>query len=43
MRAEVAGRSGVWCVSPTSTLLLVVKDPSKLGLGADWLWDVKGK
>lgn len=32
-----------WCVSPTSTLLLVVKDPTKLGLGADWLWDVKGK
>jgi len=32
-----------WCVSATSTLMLVEKDPTKLGLGADWLWDVKGK
>ncbi|MGA1983233.1 MAG: hypothetical protein ABSG84_12310 [Acidobacteriaceae bacterium] len=31
------------CWGPVSTLLLVVKDPTKLGLGADWLWDVKGK
>ncbi len=31
------------CWGPVTTLLLVVKDPTKLGLGADWLWDVKGK
>jgi len=31
------------CWGPVSTLLLVVKDPTNLGLGADWLWDVKGK
>ena len=31
------------CWGPVSTLLLVVKDPTQLGLGADWVWDKNGK
>jgi hypothetical protein len=31
------------CWGPVSTLLLVVKDPTNLGVGADWVWDKNGK
>lgn len=31
------------CWGSVSTLLLVVKDPTQLGLGADWVWDKNGK
>jgi hypothetical protein len=31
------------CWGPVSTLLLVVKDPTNLGVGADWIWDKNGK
>jgi len=31
------------CWGPVSTLLLVVKDPANLGVGADWVWDKNGK
>ena len=31
------------CWGPVSTLLLVVKDPTNLGKGADWVWDKNGK
>jgi hypothetical protein len=31
------------CSSPESALLLVVKNPAKIGEGADWLWAKSGK
>jgi hypothetical protein len=31
------------CVGPQTVLLLVVKNPAKLGEGADWLWVKSGK